>query len=97
MVEGLFLCSNLSLLIPILKLQYFDHIFLQYYYEPGTGQKFRSLAAVRKYLAEMEDNSPLSAVLEEIKENNLPLSKAFRLSSPIKVEFTYDCHLLFVQ
>nr|XP_043637763.1 methyl-CpG-binding domain-containing protein 7-like [Erigeron canadensis] len=54
------------------------------YHEPGTGQKFRSLLAVQRYLAYLEDNSPLSVVLEEIKENNLPLSKAFKLSSCIK-------------
>lgn len=59
---------------------------LQYYYEPGTGQKFRSLSAARKHLAELEENFPLSDVLEDLKENNLPLSKAFKLSTSIKVK-----------
>lgn len=56
----------------------------KYYYEPGTGQKFRSMVAVEKHLAELEENSPLAVVLEEIREKSLPLSKAFKLSSPIK-------------
>ncbi|KAI3732830.1 hypothetical protein L1987_64039 [Smallanthus sonchifolius] len=56
----------------------------KYYYEQGTGQKFRSLLAVERHITQVEENLPLSVVLEEIKENNLPLSKAFKLSSPIK-------------
>ncbi|KAL8252592.1 hypothetical protein R6Q59_036285 [Mikania micrantha] len=56
----------------------------KYYYELGTGQKFRSLLAVERHITQVEENLPLSVVLEEIKENNLPLSKAFKLSSPIK-------------
>ncbi|KAK1428750.1 hypothetical protein QVD17_17590 [Tagetes erecta] len=58
----------------------------RYFYEPVTGHKFRSLPSVKKHLAEIEEkeNSPLSAVLEELRENNLPLSKAFKLAPPIK-------------
>ncbi|KAD0215465.1 hypothetical protein E3N88_44612 [Mikania micrantha] len=57
----------------------------RYFYEPGTGHKFRSLLSVQKHLAELEENSPLSVVLEGLRENNLPLSKAFRSANPIKV------------
>ncbi|XP_076913257.1 methyl-CpG-binding domain-containing protein 7-like [Bidens hawaiensis] len=62
----------------------------KYYYEQGTGQKFRSLLAVERYVTQMEENLPLSAVLEEIREKNLPLSKAFKLSSPIKSCGSYN-------
>ncbi|GJR93902.1 methyl-CpG-binding domain-containing protein 7-like protein isoform X1 [Tanacetum coccineum] len=61
----------------------------KYYYEPG-GQKFRSMLAAQKYLAEVEENSPLSVVLEEIKEKSLPLSKAFKINSPKKKRGSYD-------
>ncbi|KAL3625895.1 Methyl-CpG binding domain [Castilleja foliolosa] len=50
----------------------------KYYYEPETGRKFRSLVAVERHLAELEDNAPLAKALEEIKENR-PLSKVFKL------------------
>ncbi|KAH0715825.1 hypothetical protein KY290_008805 [Solanum tuberosum] len=50
----------------------------KYYYEPGTGQKFRSRIAAQRYLAQMRENVPLSATLEELKENK-PLSKMFKL------------------
>ncbi|MCD7469317.1 methyl-CpG-binding domain-containing protein 7-like [Datura stramonium] len=50
----------------------------KYYYEPGTGLKFRSRIAAQRYLAEMRENVPLSATLEELKENK-PLSKMFKL------------------
>ncbi|CAN4120012.1 unnamed protein product [Withania somnifera] len=50
----------------------------KYYYEPGTGLKFRSRIAAQRYLAEMRENVPLSATLEELKENR-PLSKMFKL------------------
>ncbi|KAM0051333.1 putative methyl-CpG DNA binding, DNA-binding domain superfamily [Helianthus debilis subsp. tardiflorus] len=61
-----------------------DH-FDKYYYEPGTGHMFRSLTSVKKHLAQLEESSPLSVVLEEFREDNVPLSKAFKLASPIKV------------
>ncbi|PWA61955.1 DNA-binding domain-containing protein [Artemisia annua] len=61
----------------------------KYYYEPG-GQKFRSMLAAQKYLAEVEENSPLSVVLEEIKEKSLPLSKAFKINSPMKKRGSYN-------
>uniref|UniRef100_A0A5B7BSW6 Putative methyl-CpG-binding domain-containing protein 7 isoform X2 n=1 Tax=Davidia involucrata TaxID=16924 RepID=A0A5B7BSW6_DAVIN len=32
----------------------------KYYYEPGTGRKFRSLISVERYLAEINENTPLS-------------------------------------
>lgn len=41
-------------------------VHVQYYHEPGTGRKFRSLASVKRYLEEMDahgirrDVSPLS-------------------------------------
>ncbi|KAL4558264.1 hypothetical protein LXL04_036462 [Taraxacum kok-saghyz] len=59
----------------------------KYYFEPGTGLMFRSLVAVEKHL---EENSPLSVKLEEIKENNLPISKAFKLSATIKNYGSYS-------
>ncbi|XP_059626664.1 methyl-CpG-binding domain-containing protein 7-like isoform X2 [Cornus florida] len=31
----------------------------KYYYEPGTGRKFRSLVSVERYLTEFDDNAPL--------------------------------------
>ncbi|KAK6142198.1 hypothetical protein DH2020_003010 [Rehmannia glutinosa] len=55
----------------------------KYYYEPGTGRKFRSLVAVERHLAELEENAPLSKALEEIKENK-PLSKVFKLENLTK-------------
>lgn len=66
-----------------------DHID-RYYYEPGTGQKFRSLVSVQKHLSELEENAPLSVVLEELRENNLPIAKAFKLSTSIKNHGSYD-------
>lgn len=60
----------------------------QYYYEPDTGRKFRSQVSVRRHLAElkedMKEDVPLTAALEEIKENR-PLSKAFKFSNHRKV------------
>ncbi|PIN24352.1 Methyl-CpG binding transcription regulator [Handroanthus impetiginosus] len=52
----------------------------KYYYEPGMGQKFRSLVAVERYLEELDDDAPLSKALEEIKENK-PLAKIFKLEN----------------
>ncbi|KAJ0809250.1 putative methyl-CpG DNA binding, DNA-binding domain superfamily [Helianthus annuus] len=66
-----------------------DH-FDKYYYEPGTGHMFRSLTSVNKHLAQLEESSPLSVVLEEFREDNVPLSKAFKLASPIKNYGSYD-------
>lgn len=62
----------------------------KYYYEPGTGKRFRSLVAVQKHLSDIEENSPLSVALEEIRENNLPISKAFKLSTTIKNHGSYS-------
>lgn len=62
----------------------------KYYFEPGTGRRFRSLVAVQKHLADVEENSPLSLVLEELRENNLPISKAFKLSNTIKNHGSYS-------
>lgn len=61
---------------------YCPHV--QYYYEPETGQKFRSRIAAQRYLAEMRENVPLSSTLEELKENK-PLSKMFKLYHDAKV------------
>ncbi|XP_057483113.1 methyl-CpG-binding domain-containing protein 7 [Actinidia eriantha] len=36
----------------------------KYYYEPGTGRKFRSLISVERYLAEEGDNAPLSQLFK---------------------------------
>ncbi|KAJ0611169.1 putative methyl-CpG DNA binding, DNA-binding domain superfamily [Helianthus annuus] len=70
---------------------YVFFFFLQYYYEPGTGHMFRSKPAVQKHLAQLEEDSlPLSVVLEELRENHLPLSKAFKLATPIKNNGSYD-------
>ncbi|KAL6566608.1 methyl-CpG-binding domain-containing protein 7-like [Orobanche minor] len=55
----------------------------KYYYEPGTGRKFRSLVAVERHLEELEENAPLSKILEEIKENK-PLSKVFKIENLTK-------------
>ncbi|MFS7903511.1 putative methyl-CpG DNA binding, DNA-binding domain superfamily [Helianthus anomalus] len=65
-----------------------DH-FDKYYYEPGTGHMFRSLTSVKKHLAQLEESSPLSVLLEEFREDNVPLSKAFTLASPIKNYASY--------
>lgn len=62
----------------------------KYYFEPGTGQKFRSLVAVQKHLTQVEENSPLSVALEEIRDNSLPISKAFKLSTTIKNYGSYS-------
>ncbi|KAL3518250.1 hypothetical protein ACH5RR_020839 [Cinchona calisaya] len=56
----------------------------KYYYEPGSGQKFRSFTAAQRYIEELKEDIPLSVVLEEIKEMNRPLSKAFKLRSRVK-------------
>ncbi|KAL6506363.1 methyl-CpG-binding domain-containing protein 7-like [Orobanche gracilis] len=55
----------------------------KYYYEPGTGRKFRSLVDVERHLEELDDNTPLSKTLEEIKENK-PLSKIFKIGNLTK-------------
>lgn len=58
------------------------HFVTQYYYEPETGHKFRSLVAVKRFLAEQDENenAPLSKTLEEIMENK-PLAKVFKLEN----------------
>ncbi|KAK1398550.1 Methyl-CpG binding transcription regulator [Heracleum sosnowskyi] len=56
----------------------------RYYYEPGTGRKFRSLLSVQRHLAEQNENSTLSQTLAELKEYNTPLSKAFKIGSNVK-------------
>lgn len=42
----------------------------RYYYEPGTGKKFRSWSTVQRHLAELQEKSPLLSVLEELRDNN---------------------------
>lgn len=62
----------------------YDGTIDKYYYEPETGQKFRSLVSVERYLAELEgDDVPLSKALAEIKENKL-MSKVFQLDNHIE-------------
>lgn len=52
----------------------------QYYCEPETGLKFRSLIAIERYLAGLDEDAPLSTTLEEIMENK-PLARAFKLEN----------------
>ncbi|XP_027126325.2 methyl-CpG-binding domain-containing protein 7-like [Coffea arabica] len=56
----------------------------KYYYEPGSGRKFRSCIGAKRYIAELKEDIPLSAALAEIKEMNRPLSKAFKLGRLVK-------------
>nr|XP_027087704.1 methyl-CpG-binding domain-containing protein 7-like isoform X1 [Coffea arabica] len=56
----------------------------KYYYEPGSGRKFRSFIGAKRYIAELKEDIPLSAALAEIKEMNRPLSKAFKLGRLVK-------------
>nr|GLL31013.1 methyl-CpG-binding domain-containing protein 7-like [Ipomoea trifida] len=53
----------------------------KYYYEPGTGRKFRSRAEVERHLTELSEHISLSEALEELNENR-PLSKMFKLHHP---------------
>lgn len=41
----------------------FIYCFLQYYIEPGTGKRFRSLVAVERYLTEENEHTPLQALV----------------------------------
>ncbi|KAK6163216.1 hypothetical protein DH2020_000080 [Rehmannia glutinosa] len=68
----------------------YDRWTSKYYYEPGTGRKFRSLVAVERHLAELEENAPLSKALEEIQENK-PLSKVFKLENLTKNSKKNNC------
>ncbi|KAG6417973.1 hypothetical protein SASPL_120170 [Salvia splendens] len=52
----------------------------KYYCEPETGLKFRSLIAIERYLAELDEDAPLSRTLEGIMENK-PLARAFKLEN----------------
>ncbi|XP_041992846.1 methyl-CpG-binding domain-containing protein 7-like isoform X2 [Salvia splendens] len=52
----------------------------EYYCEPETGLKFRSLIAIQRYLAGLDEDAPLSRALEEIMENK-PLARAFKLEN----------------
>ncbi|KAL8145445.1 hypothetical protein AgCh_003565 [Apium graveolens] len=56
-----------------------------YYHEPGTGRKFGSLLSVQRYLAEQNENDTLSETLAELKEYNMPLSRAFKIGSNANV------------
>lgn len=55
-------------------------IFMQYYYEPETGVKFRSLIAVERYLVELDEDAPLSKTFGEILEKKPP-SQAFKVEN----------------
>ncbi|CAI9105312.1 OLC1v1004209C1 [Oldenlandia corymbosa var. corymbosa] len=56
----------------------------KYYYEPGTGRKFRSLSAAQRHAAELNEDAPLSALVEEIKDMNRPLSQTIKLCQGVK-------------
>ncbi|KAL3530701.1 hypothetical protein ACH5RR_010023 [Cinchona calisaya] len=56
----------------------------KYYYEPGSGRKFRSFISVQRYVEELREDVPLSTALAEIREMNRPLSKAFKLGHLVK-------------
>ena len=67
-----------------------NYIYIvQYYYEPGSGRKFRSCIGAKRYIAELKEDIPLSAALAEIKEMNRPLSKAFKLGRLVKVSASF--------
>lgn len=59
--------------------------FLQYYYEPRTGRKFRSLSSVDRHLADLNQNTTLPKTLAELREYSMPVSKAFKIGSHVKV------------
>ncbi|KAK3004017.1 hypothetical protein RJ639_017992, partial [Escallonia herrerae] len=69
----------------------------KYYYEPGTGQKFRSLVAVEKHLTELKENTPLSQALADLKEYSTPLSKALaelkEYNTPLAKAFKLRSHV----
>ncbi|KAK1373684.1 hypothetical protein POM88_029877 [Heracleum sosnowskyi] len=56
----------------------------KYYYEPGTGRKFRSLSSVDRHLADRNEHTMLSETLTELREYNMPMSKAFKIGSHVK-------------
>lgn len=60
---------------------------MQYYYEPETGVKFRSLIAVERYLAELDEDAPLSKTFGEILEKK---SQAFKME-----DFKVSCSIIF--
>ncbi|KAK2995273.1 hypothetical protein RJ640_015554 [Escallonia rubra] len=72
----------------------------KYYYEPGTGQKFRSLVAVEKHLTELKENTPLSQALADLKECSTPLSKALaelkEYNTPLAEAFKLRSHAKWV-
>ncbi|VFQ91422.1 unnamed protein product [Cuscuta campestris] len=50
----------------------------KYYYEPGTGMRFRSMASVQRHLSELNrENAPLSKMFK-LHHNAVPRSKASR-------------------
>jgi hypothetical protein len=44
---------------------------VQYYHEPGTGRKFRSLRAVERYLTEGKQYTPTPETVKAGNENNV--------------------------
>lgn len=56
----------------------------KYYYESGTGRKFRYLSSVDRHLADRNENTMLSETLAELREYNMPLSKTFKIGSHVK-------------
>ncbi|XP_047318487.1 methyl-CpG-binding domain-containing protein 7-like [Impatiens glandulifera] len=51
----------------------------KFYYEPGTGQRFRSFSAVRRYISEKNVEKNIENNIE-----NAPLAKMFELGSGVK-------------
>ncbi|KAJ7947696.1 Methyl-CpG-binding domain-containing protein 7 [Quillaja saponaria] len=45
----------------------------KYYYEPGTGKKFRSLVSVQRYLTEDRTSSPTGGTLKSADECNMQI------------------------
>ncbi|XP_074354549.1 methyl-CpG-binding domain-containing protein 7-like [Apium graveolens] len=56
----------------------------KYYYEPGTGRKFRSLSSVDRHLADRNEHTMFSDTSTELREYNMPLSKAYKIGSHVK-------------
>ncbi|XP_017246460.1 methyl-CpG-binding domain-containing protein 7 isoform X2 [Daucus carota subsp. sativus] len=56
----------------------------KYYYEPGTGRKFRSLSSVDRHLADQNENTRLSETPADLRAYNMPLSNAYKIGSHVK-------------
>lgn len=47
------------------------YLVLQYYYEPRTGQQFRSLVAVERYLRDKKQDTPTPDTVKARNENTV--------------------------